>query len=100
MRPNGDVDATISACRGQLAIGGHCLAAELNTWNGFRAWTEKVKMLPDYFLEGAIEASCTVGIPHGKKNTIYDFLRARRDEIETIVMNNKAAISKLPSLGP
>jgi hypothetical protein len=100
MRPNGDVDMTLSANQGQIAIGGHCLAAELNTWNGFTFWTERVKSVPDYFLEGAVDAGCKVGIPHGKKTVIYDFLRERRDAIDTIVTNNKAALPKLPVAGP
>src|SRR5271165_5321822 len=97
MRPSGDVDVTLSANKGQLAIGGHCLAAELNTWNGFAAWTARVKALPDYFVEGAVDAGCKLGIPQGKKVMIYDFLRARRDSIDVIATNNKAAFPKMPA---
>jgi hypothetical protein len=100
MRPSGDVDQTLATNAGQLAIGGHCLAAELNTWNGFAMWTARVKALPDYYLEGAVDAGCNVGIPQGKKVVIYDFLRARRDSIDLIVTNNKAAFPKLPIGGP
>ena len=96
MKPSGDIDGILNGNRNQPAIGGHCLAAELNTWNGFSTWTARVKALPDYCLEGAIEAGCEVGIPHGKKVTIYDFMRARRDGIDTIVRNNKAIFPKLP----
>lgn len=35
MNPSSDVDARLAATKGQLAIGGHCLAAELSTWRGF-----------------------------------------------------------------
>ena len=100
MKPSGDVDATLNANNGNLAIGGHCLAAELNTWNGFAPWIAKMKLLPDYCLEGAIDASCQVGIPPGKKAAIYNFLRARRDTLDVIVTNNKAAFTKLPAIGP
>jgi hypothetical protein len=100
MTPNGDVDATLGANKGHLAIGGHCLAAELNTWNGFAAWIDKVKLLPDYCLEGAVDAACKIGIPQGKKVPIYDFLRARRDALDAIVTNNKASFPKLPANGP
>jgi hypothetical protein len=96
MRPNGDVDATLAANRGQLAIGGHCFAAELNTWNGFAAWTARIKAVPDYFLAGVINAGCKVGIAPGKEAAIYDFFRERRDTIDVIVTNNKAAFPKLP----
>jgi hypothetical protein len=100
MKPSGDIDATLNGNNGQPALGGHCLAVELNTWNGFNAWVEKVKLLPDYCLEGAVDAGCKVGIPQGKKTAIYDFLRARRDSLDSIVTNNKAAFPKLPTGGP
>jgi hypothetical protein len=100
MRPNGDIDATLTANKNQVAIGGHCLAAELNTWNGFALWTDRVKALPDYFLEGAVDAGCKVGIPNAKKTAIYDFLRSRRDSIDTIVTNNKGILPKLPPGSP
>jgi hypothetical protein len=100
MKPSGDVDVTLNANKDQPAIGGHCLATELDTWNGFALWAGRVKALPDYFLEGAVEEGCKVGIPHGKMMAIYDFLRKRRDTIDTIVTNNKAAFPKLPGTGP
>jgi hypothetical protein len=49
MRPSGDIDALLVANKGQLAIGGHCLAAELNTWNGFMTWIARAKAIPDFF---------------------------------------------------
>ena len=100
MKPTSDVDAILSANRGNLAIGGHCLAAELNTWNGLSDWIQKIKLLPDYCLEGAVDAACKVGIAPGKKTAIYDFLRKRRDTIDVIVTNNKAAFPKVPASGP
>ncbi len=100
MKPAGDIDATLNANNGKLAIGGHCLAAELNTWNGFAAWIAKIKLLPDYCLEGAVDAACKVGIPQGKKAAIYDFLRVRRDTLDAIVTNNKVAFPKLPANSP
>jgi hypothetical protein len=99
MRPSGDIDATLNTNNGNLAIGGHCLAPELNTWNAFAGWIAKIKLLPDYCLEGAVDAACKVGIPHGKKAAIYDFLRVRRDTLDTIVTNNKAAFAKLSANG-
>jgi hypothetical protein len=100
MSPNGDIDQRIGNAKGQLMIGGHCLAAELNTWNGFAPWVARIKSIPDYYLEGAVEEGCAVGIPHAKKSTIYDFFRERRDGIEGIVTNNKAAFPKMPAAGP
>ena len=59
-----------------------------------------MKLLPDYCLEGAVDAGCKVGIPQGKTVAIYDFLRMRRDALDTIVTNNKALFPKLPANGP
>jgi hypothetical protein len=99
MTTGGDIDLRMANAKGQLMIGGHCLAAELNTWNGFDSWVARVKSLPDYYLEGAVEEGCAVGMPHAKKSAIYDFLRERRDGIDGIVTNNKAAFPKMPA-GP
>jgi hypothetical protein len=63
MTPSGDIDQRLASAKGQLAIGGHCFAAELNTWNGFSFWVARIKSLPDYYLEGAVEAGCGAGIP-------------------------------------
>jgi hypothetical protein len=100
MKPGGDIDATLNGNKDKPALGGHCLAAELNTWNGFASWIEKIKILPNYCLEGAVDAGCKVGIPQGKKTTICDFMRARRDSIDTIITKNKAVFPKLPPAGP
>jgi hypothetical protein len=100
MTPNGDIDTTLKANQDKPAMGGHCLATELNTWNGFSSWAGKIKLLPDFCLEGAVDEACHVGIPQGKKTAIYDFLRSRRDGIDSIVTNNKAQFPKLPAVGP
>lgn len=100
LRPNGPVDSTLSDNKDKLAIGGHCLAAELNTWNGFNAWVAKIRAIPNFCIEGAIEAACKVGIPQGKLNIIRDFMVSRRDAIDTIVTNNKQLFPKLPATGP
>ena len=100
MRPQGDVDALLLASKGQPCFGNHCLGQELNTWNGFATWSAKIKLLPDFCLEGAVDAGCSAGLPQGKKAVIYDFLRERRDNIDVIVTNNKAAFTKLPPAAP
>jgi hypothetical protein len=100
LTPNGDVDATLSNNKDKPSIGGHCLAAELNTWSGFKVWSGKIKSLPDFCIEGVIEAGCKAGIPHGKMNTIYDFMKQRRDTIDTVVTNNRGLFPKLPAVGP
>src|SRR5260221_101114 len=100
LQANGDVDAILNANKDVPAIGGHCLAAEINTWNGFTTWTVRIKAMPDYYLEGAIEAGCKVGWPQAKKGVIYDFAKARRDSIDAIVTNNRGLFPKVPAAGP
>jgi hypothetical protein len=99
MAPSGDVAARLASVKGVPGIGGHCLGAALNTWHGFATWCARVKSLPDYFLEGAVDTACNVGIPAASRGAIYDFLRDRRDNIDSVVTNNKAAFPKLPA-GP
>jgi len=99
LRPNGDVDAILSATKDLPSIGGHCLASEINTWNGFTTWTARIQAIPDYYVEGAIDAGCHVGLPRDKRGVVYDFMRARRDAIETMITNHRGIFPKLPAPG-
>jgi hypothetical protein len=97
MTPACDVDATLANNRKQLAIGAHCLACEMNSWDGFMPWVAKIKSLPDFFVEGVIEEACKLGIPPSKQGAICDFMKLRRDGIDAIVTNTPASFPKLPA---
>jgi len=55
LKPQGDISETLAARDGNLCIGGHCLASEIYTFDGFDIWNERIKQIPDYFIEGLIE---------------------------------------------
>ena len=100
MQPAGDIDARLNATKNALSINGHCLAPELNSWKGFRDWAARIKAIPDYYLEGAVDAGCQVGFPKAKQAAIYDFLRDRRNAIDTLVTNNRGGFPKLTAAPP
>jgi hypothetical protein len=44
LRPQGDIAATLAANDGNLGFGGHCLAQEIDTFDGFDIWNERIKL--------------------------------------------------------
>ena len=96
VRPHGDVSATLKANDGNICIGGHCLAQEINTLDGFETWIDRIKTIPDYFIEGLVEASCLVGLPAANKTECVDFMKKRRAGILEIITNNEDKFPKLP----
>jgi hypothetical protein len=97
MRPGGDIDQTMKVTGGTLAIGNHCLAPVLDSWSGFAKWRDRLRAIPDYYLEGAVEAACKVGWPQGRQMAIVDFAKKRRDTLADLIKSNLAAFPKLPS---
>jgi hypothetical protein len=97
LRVNGTVDGVIANFTGKPAIENHCIKGELNTWNGFSAWSARVKSLPDYMMDETMEAACRVGLPADKKGTISQFMKQRRDSIDHLVTNHVAEFPKLPA---
>lgn len=97
LTPGGDIDQTLAARNASLALGGHCLAGEINTDAGLAGWLERVKQIPDYFIEGIIEAGCGCGIPIEKKDTISTFMKTRRDNLGQLFNANKASFPKAPA---
>jgi hypothetical protein len=98
LRPQGDIAATLAANEGNLCIGSHCLAPEINTFDGFDIWNERIKQIPDYFIEGLVEACSLVGLPDAHKNACTDFMKKRRYELEDILNKNLASFPKLPKV--
>lgn len=97
LTPGGDIDQTLAARAGSLAIGGHCLAGEINTKNGLAVWLDRVKQIPDYFIDGIIEAGCTCGIPLDRKDAISIFMKHRRDNLSQLFDANMASFPKVPA---
>jgi hypothetical protein len=79
LTPNGDVQQSLANREKILAIGGHCLAQEVTSTHGMTEWIQRVKAIPDYFIEGIVQAGCECGIPQDKATLLTDFLKKRRD---------------------
>lgn len=100
LTPNGAIEHNLTARENSPAIGGHCLASEINTDDGMEDWLARVKLIPDYFIEGAVRAGCECGIPSDKEKFISDFMKKRRDNLETLVKSNLNSFPKLPNPPP
>lgn len=93
----GDISATLASRSGGLSIGGHCLALEIDRPDGFLMWCDRVKALPDFFIDGIVAAACGLGIPGSHQSECVDALRRRRDGIDTLVKQNLGSFPKLPN---
>jgi len=97
LTPGGDIDQTLAARTANLALGAHCLAQEINTTIGLSPWIEKVKQIPDYFIEGLVEAGCGCGIPPDRKDLLVSFMKDRRDNLGSLFSANMANFPKVPT---
>lgn len=94
------IDSMMAAQKGKLGFDGHCLKNEINSTDGFDLWVKRIKSLPDYVIEETVAEICTIGFPVDKKSITTDFIKSRRDSIDSIVNNNIAEFPKLPKLAP
>jgi hypothetical protein len=78
LRPQGDISGTLTSNDGQLCIGGHCLAQEINTLDGLDIWTKRIEMIPDYFIDELVDSIVTVGLPSSHKKVCAEFMKKRR----------------------
>jgi hypothetical protein len=93
-----DIESMVAAHTGKLGLGQHCLRDEVASMVGFDFWCNRIKALPDYFIEETIREMDELGFPSAKGQTAVDFLKSRRDGIDSLVTNNIAAFPKLPPL--
>ncbi|MCK1366406.1 hypothetical protein [Bradyrhizobium sp. 62] len=100
LRPSGDVLITLASSDGKLGFGGHCLAHEIDTYDGFETWNNRIKQIPHYFIDGVLDACATVGLPTAHKGACADFIKKRCQELEVIVQSNLASFPKLPKAKP
>jgi len=100
LTPGGDIEPNLTARENSLAIGGHCLAQEINTDDGMEDWIARIKLIPDYFIEGVVHAGCECGIPADKAKFVSDFMKKRRDNLESLIKSNLNGFAKLPKLPP
>lgn len=93
----GDLVSNLERRRTAISIGSHCLAPELNSSSGFAGWCARIKAVPDFYIDGIVDAACDVGIPSEHKALCSDVLKYRRDNIDELVRANSANFPKLPA---
>ena len=64
-------------CGWKLGIWRDCLAQEINTMDGFDTWNARIKQIPDYYIDGVIEACSNVGLPVAHKKACSDFIEKK-----------------------
>ncbi len=93
---NEDISAIFAAREGNLCIGGHCLAQEINDHDGRDFWSQRIASLPDFFIEELVLAATELGLPIDKKKDCVAFVKKRRAEVGSILTSNIASFPKLP----
>src|SRR5207245_1484772 len=94
----GKGEARLTAMTGRLAITGaaptggnrHCLLDVLDTGDHFGRWVQRIKLLPDFFIEDVIREvrDGGAGITTTEATAAEAFLKDRRDNIWEIVKAN------------
>lgn len=90
-----DISATLTGSHGKLCIGGHCLASEICDLDGKDMWVDRIQKIPDFFIEGIIDAATSVGLPPDKKSDCIEFMKKRRSEIGVVIDANLNQFPKL-----
>lgn len=90
--------ARLTELRARLAMSGgpvtranrHCLLDYLNTSQHFQFWTRRVEALPDFQIEEACRQAVGLGITSEEAEAAIDFLKFRRTNIRSIIMDHKS----------
>jgi hypothetical protein len=96
----GDVKINVQARAKAISIGKHCLAAEISSPDGFDMWCSRIKAIPDFLLDGAVEEACQYGLPKEDRSLFIQTLKWRRDNIDVLVKNNLPVFPKLQGITP
>lgn len=91
----GDIQQLLTAQKTNLGIGGHCLAGAVDSTDGLATWLERVKQIPDYFIEGIVEAGCSCGIAADRKDLLASFMKDRRDNLGALFSANMTSFPKV-----
>ena len=83
--------ARLQAKRGQLGIGAHCLLRTLATDAHMGAWIDRIKSIPNFFIEESVQLAVDYGVTNDESGEAVSFLKDRRDSIKDIILNNKPA---------
>jgi hypothetical protein len=96
LTPAGNIEQTLQNKASILAIGGHCLAREIDTYDGRDFWLERIKLVPDFFIEEVVAAAVDCGLPPDRKDLLASFMKHRRDSLGTILAASKPLFPNLP----
>jgi len=100
----GQGEARLAAMTGRLAITGggptggnrHCLLDVLDRGDYFGYWVERIRLIPDFFIEDVVadvhdggingpEASAVVAFLKTRRDTIWDIVKAHSDEFKAVM---------------
>lgn len=90
-----DIPSMLASYDSHLCIGGHCLAQEIVDLDGWDIWVSRIEQIPDFFIEGIIEAVVPVGLPDAHKHDCIHFVKKRRSELRSIVKAHQNEFPKL-----
>jgi hypothetical protein len=75
--------------------GAHCLAPHLPTLDGVRRWSERLRLVPKFFIEEMLQAATEVGLPSDRVAFCRDFLLDRAQEMEDLVRKHQGKFPKV-----
>jgi len=92
----GQGEARLATMKGRLGITGaaptggsrHCLLDVIDTGDHFGRWVERIKALPDFFIEDVVADVQDAGITPAEGTAMLAFLKDRRDTIWDIAKAN------------
>lgn len=92
-----DIDGWLAQSRSAFNIGGHCLAAHLQSAADFATWNNRIAMVPEYFIEGLVKDAVEVGLPLDKVKACTEFLLHRRQNLLAILKTGAHAFPQVPA---
>jgi hypothetical protein len=79
----------------QYVINRHCLAAEISTMAGFKKWSDRIKKLPEFFIEETVADAVGVGLDVADVPLCIDFLLKRRKQLLSMTRKYKKEFRNL-----
>jgi hypothetical protein len=90
-----DLQGHLNANVAGLGIGGHCLATEVTTADGFNEWLHRIMSVPEFYIREVVVSSVSAGLPPTEVQFCTDYLLNRRAQLRNIFLANRAAFPKL-----
>jgi hypothetical protein len=73
----------------------HCLLDVVSSDNGFSFWINRVRAVPDFFIEEICRDAQPFGLTTQEMNAAIQFLKTRRNNLDTIIQNNRAEFTAI-----